>query len=204
MELAVIVPGKEETELTVSDRIFGCKFNEALVHQVVTAFLAGARAGTKAQKTRAEVRGGGRKPWRQKGTGRARAGTNRSPLWRSGGKTFAAKPRDYSQKVNKKMYRQALCGMLSELVRENSLMVVEDLKIKEPKTKVVKESLKALNLEDVLIFTDGLNNNLHLGARNLPFVEIRDIKSIDPVCLINFSKILMTVDSIKRLEEIFK
>ena len=174
---------------------------EPLVHQVVTAFLAGARQGSKAQKNRAAVSGGGRKPWRQKGTGRARAGTIRSPLWRGGGKTFAAEPRDFSQKVNRKMYRGALRCIFSELVRQERLVVVDEFNIDSPKTKQVASKLKDLELSSVLIVTSEVDENLYLAARNLPKVDIRDASGVDPVSLIAFEKVLVTVPALKQLEE---
>jgi large subunit ribosomal protein L4 len=187
--------------LEVSEATFGREFNEALVHQVVVAFGAGARQGSKAQKTRSEVRGGGAKPWRQKGTGRARAGTIRSPIWRSGGVTFAAKPQDHSQKVNKKMYRGAIQSILSELVRQERLIVVEKFAVDAPKTKDLIAKLDALELKDVLIVTSEVDENLFLSARNLYKVDVRDVQGIDPVSLIAFEKVLMTVDAVKQLEE---
>ncbi|MCH2558064.1 MAG: 50S ribosomal protein L4 [Alcanivorax sp.] len=187
--------------VTVSEVAFGKDFNEPLVHQVVTAFLAGARQGSKAQKNRAAVAGGGRKPWRQKGTGRARAGTIRSPLWRGGGKTFAAEPRDFSQKVNRKMYRGALRCILSELVRQERLVVVDEFAIEAPRTKEVATKLKDLSLSSVLIVTGEVDENLYLAARNLPKVDIRDAKGVDPVSLIAFEKVLITVPALKQLEE---
>jgi large subunit ribosomal protein L4 len=187
--------------LEVSEATFGRDFNEALVHQVVVAFGAGARQGSKAQKTRSEVRGGGAKPWRQKGTGRARAGTIRSPIWRSGGVTFAAKPQDHSQKVNKKMYRGAIQSILSELVRQDRLIVVEKFTVETPKTKELISKLKELELKDVLIVTSDVDENLFLSARNLYKVDVRDVQGIDPVSLIAFEKVLMTVDAVKQLEE---
>ena len=187
--------------VTVSEVAFGKDFNEPLVHQVVTAFLAGARQGSKAQKNRAAVSGGGRKPWRQKGTGRARAGTIRSPLWRGGGKTFAAEPRDFSQKVNRKMYRGALRCIFSELVRQERLVVVDEFNIDSPKTKQVASKLKDLELSSVLIVTSEVDENLYLAARNLPKVDIRDASSVDPVSLIAFEKVLVTVPALKQLEE---
>ena len=202
MELDVTIPGsKTKSKLQVSDHLFDCDFNETLVHQVVNAYLAGRRAGTKAQKTRSEVRGGGRKPWRQKGTGRARAGTIRSPIWRGGGVTFAAKPRDYSQKVNKKMFRAAMRSIFSELVRKGSLMIVESLEIKESKTKELCKTLETLNVKDAFIVTNDLNENLHLASRNIPNIEIRDVQGIDPVSLVNFDKVILTVEAVKQLEE---
>jgi len=187
--------------VTVSEVAFGKDFNEPLVHQVVTAFLAGARQGTKAQKNRSDVSGGGRKPWRQKGTGRARAGTIRSPIWRGGGKTFAAVPRDHSQKVNRKMYRGALQCIMSELVRQERLVVVDEFTVAEPKTKAVAAKLKELDLTNVLIVTDSVDENLYLGSRNLPKVDVRDADGVDPVSLIAFEKVLVTVPALKKLEE---
>jgi len=187
--------------LEVSDATFGREFNEALVHQVVVAFGAGARQGTKAQKTRSEVRGGGKKPWRQKGTGRARAGTIRSPIWVGGGRAFAAKPRDFDQKVNKKMYRGALKSILSELVRQDRLIVVEKFSVDAPKTKDLLAKLNELELKDVLIVTAELDENLFLASRNLYKVDARDVQGIDPVSLIAFDKVLMTADAVKQLEE---
>jgi large subunit ribosomal protein L4 len=187
--------------VTVSEVAFGKDFNEPLVHQVVTAYLAGARQGSKAQKTRSQVSGGGKKPWRQKGTGRARAGTIRSPLWRGGGKTFAAEPRDFSQKVNRKMYRGALRCIFSELVRQERLVVVDEFNIDSPKTKQVASKLKDLELSSVLIVTSEVDENLYLAARNLPKVDIRDASGVDPVSLIAFEKVLVTVPALKQLEE---
>jgi large subunit ribosomal protein L4 len=190
-----------KSALEVSEATFGRDFNEALVHQVVVAFGAGARQGSRAQKTRSEVRGGGAKPWRQKGTGRARAGTIRSPIWRSGGVTFAAKPQDHSQKVNKKMYRGAIQSILSELVRQDRLIVVEKFAVETPKTKELISKLKELELKDVLIVTSEVDENLFLSARNLYKVDVRDVQGIDPVSLIAFEKVLMTADAVKQLEE---
>ena len=187
--------------LEVSDATFGREFNEALVHQVVVAFGAGARQGTKAQKTRSEVRGGGKKPWRQKGTGRARAGTIRSPIWVGGGRAFAAKPRDFDQKVNKKMYRGALKSILSELVRQDRLIVVEKFSVEAPKTKELIAKLNELELKDVLIVTAELDENLFLASRNLYKVDVRDVQGIDPVSLIAFDKVLITAEAVKQLEE---
>jgi len=190
-----------KSALEVSDATFGRDFNEALVHQVVVAFGAGARQGTKAQKTRAEVRGGGKKPWRQKGTGRARAGTIRSPIWVGGGRAFAAKPRDFDQKVNKKMYRGAIKSILSELVRQDRLVVVEKFGVDAPKTKELLAKLNELELKDVLIVTAEVDENLFLASRNLYKVDVRDVQGIDPVSLIAFEKVLMTADAVKQLEE---
>ena len=185
----------------VAEAAFGVEFNEALVHQVVTAYLADARAGTKAQKNRAAARGGGAKPWRQKGTGRARAGTIRSPIWVGGGRTFAAKPRNYSQKVNKKMYRAALRSVLSELVRQDRLVVVESLDLEAPKTKLLAAYLKDLGLNNVLILNEAFDEKIFLAARNLPNVGICDASSIDPVVLIRFEKVLITLPALKLIEE---
>ena len=190
-----------KSALEVSDATFGRDFNEALVHQVVVAFGAGARQGTKAQKTRSEVRGGGKKPWRQKGTGRARAGTIRSPIWVGGGRAFAAKPRDFDQKVNKKMYRGAIKSILSELVRQDRLVVVEKFGVDAPKTKELLAKLNDLELKDVLIVTADLDENLFLASRNLYKVDVRDVQGIDPVSLIAFEKVLMTAEAVKQLEE---
>ena len=185
----------------VAEAAFGVEFNEALVHQVVTAYLADARAGTKAQKNRAAARGGGAKPWRQKGTGRARAGTIRSPIWVGGGRTFAAKPRNYSQKVNKKMYRAALRSVLSELVRQDRLVVVKSLDLEAPKTKLLAAYLKGLGLDNVLILNEAFDEKIFLAARNLPNVGICDASSIDPVVLIRFEKVLITLPALKLIEE---
>jgi large subunit ribosomal protein L4 len=185
----------------VSDAAFAGPFNEGLVHQVVTAYLAGARAGTRAQKTRSDVSGGGTKPWRQKGTGRARAGSIRSPLWRGGGVTFAARPQDHSQKVNKKMYRAAMRSILGELVRQERLVLVESLGVSAPKTRELASQLKDLGLEDVLIVHDSPDDNLYLAARNLPKVAVCDAAGIDPVSLVGSEKVLMTVAAVRQFEE---
>jgi large subunit ribosomal protein L4 len=185
----------------VSDATFGREFNEALVHQVVVAYSNAARQGSRAQKTRSEVSGGGKKPWRQKGTGRARAGTIRSPIWRTGGVTFAAKPQDFSQKVNRKMYRGAIKSILSELVRQERLVVVENFAVETPKTKALVAKLNELELNDVLIVTEELNENLFLAARNLIKVDTRDVQGIDPVSLIAYDKVLVTAGAVKQLEE---
>lgn len=197
MELMV----KGADALTVSETTFGREFNEALVHQVVVAYAAGARQGTRAQKTRSEVSGGGAKPWRQKGTGRARAGTIRSPIWRTGGVTFAAKPQDHSQKVNKKMYRGAMKSILSELVRQERLIVVDNFSVEAPKTKELVAKLKELKLTDALIVTSEVDENLFLAARNLYKVDARDVAGIDPVSLIAFDKVVMTAEAVKQVEE---
>ncbi|MEE4163601.1 MAG: 50S ribosomal protein L4 [Woeseiaceae bacterium] len=185
----------------VAETAFGADFNEALVHQVVTAYLAGARAGTKAQKNRAAVRGGGAKPWRQKGTGRARAGTIRSPIWVGGGRAFAAQPRNHAQKVNKKMYRAALRSVFSELVRQDRLVVVEELTLEAPKTRLLAKELKGLDLDNVLILNEAFDEKLFLAARNLPNVGICDVASMDPVVLIRFEKVLVTLPALKLIEE---
>jgi large subunit ribosomal protein L4 len=185
----------------VAEATFGADFNEALVHQVVTAYLAGGRAGTKAQKNRSAVRGGGTKPWRQKGTGRARAGTIRSPIWVGGGRTFAAQPRNHSQKVNKKMYRAALRSVLSELVRQDRLVIVKELELEAPKTKLLATRLKELELDNVLILNEAFDEKVYLAARNLPNVGICDAASIDPVVLIRFEKVLVTLPALKMIEE---
>lgn len=185
----------------VADSAFGAEFNEALVHQVVNAFLAGGRAGTKAQKNRSQVRGGGAKPWNQKGTGRARAGTIRSPIWVGGGRTFAAKPRDYSQKVNKKMYRAALRSVFSELVRQDRVIVTESISMDAPKTKELAGKLKALDLPNVLIVNEAFDENVFLSARNLADVGICDAAAIDPVVLMRFEKVLITLPALKLIEE---
>ncbi|MBA1148912.1 50S ribosomal protein L4 [Ectothiorhodospiraceae bacterium WFHF3C12] len=193
--------GKSAGKVDVSDATFGKEFNETLVHQVVVAYMAGARAGTKAQKTRAEVRGGGSKPWRQKGTGRARAGSIRSPIWRGGGRTFAAVPRDHSQKVNRKMYRGALRSILSELARQDRLVVVKAFELKEPKTKGLLERLDKLKVENALIVTEDVSENIYLAARNLANVDVRDVAGLDPVSLIGHENVVITVDAVRRIEE---
>ncbi|MBG72709.1 MAG: 50S ribosomal protein L4 [Gammaproteobacteria bacterium] len=194
-----LVSGDESVEL--SEVAFGRGYNEALVHQVVTAFMAAGRSGSRAQKTRAEVRGGGRKPWRQKGTGRARAGSIRSPIWRGGGRAFPSKPRDFSQKVNRKMYRGALRCILSELIRQDRLLVIKEFGVETPKTKALVDKLSEIDLKDVLILDHELSDALVLAARNLKGVTVLDIKSIDPVSLISHEKVLMTVEALKHVEE---
>jgi large subunit ribosomal protein L4 len=192
---------QDSGSVDVAEAAFGVDFNEALIHQVVTAYLAGSRAGTKAQKNRAAARGGGAKPWAQKGTGRARAGTIRSPIWVGGGRTFAASPRDHSQKVNKKMYRAALRSVLSELVRQDRLVIVKELALEAPKTKLLATRLKELDLDNVLILNEAFDEKVFLAARNLPNVGICDAASIDPVVLIRFEKVLITLPALKLLEE---
>lgn len=185
----------------VAESAFGAEYNEALVHQVVTAFLAGARAGTKAQKNRSQASGGGAKPWRQKGTGRARAGTIRSPIWVGGGRAFAAKPRDYNQKVNKKMYRAALRSICSELVRQDRLVITDSITMEAPKTRELAGKLKKLGLDNVLIVNEAFDEKVFLSARNLPDVGICDAAAIDPVVLMRFEKVLITLPALKLIEE---
>jgi len=187
--------------LQVSESAFGQKFNQPLVHQVLTAYRAAGRAGTKAQKSRAEVRGGGRKPWAQKGTGQARAGSNTSPIWVGGGRTFAAKPRDFSQKVNRKMYRGALRSMLSELARTERLLVTDGIALEAPKTKLLANQLKAWSLPSVLIVVEATDQRLALAARNLPRVEVIEVAALNPLSLAAYEKVLMTVGAVKLLEE---
>lgn len=187
----------------VSDAVFGADYNEPLVHQVVTAYLAGARAGTKAQKNRAAVSGGGSKPYRQKGTGRARAGTTRSPLWRSGGKVFAAEPRSYAQKVNRKMYRGAVRAILSELARAERLVVLTQWQLAAPKTKEVAAKLGELSVASALIVVENHDDPLFLGARNLPHVDVATAASVDPVSLVGFEHVVCTEAALRRLEERF-
>jgi len=185
----------------VSEAAFGHKFNEALVHQVLTAYRNAGRAGTKAQKSRAEVRGGGRKPYAQKGTGQARAGSSRSPIWVGGGKTFAAKPRSFEQKVNRKMYRGALRSMLSELARTERLLVTDGIPLSEPKTRLLASQLKEWSLPSVLIVVEATDEKLHLAARNLPHVEVLEVPALNPVSLAAYDKVLMTVGAVKLIEE---
>ncbi len=187
--------------LEVSEGTFGARFNEALVHQVVTAYLAGARAGTKAQKTRSEVRGGAAKPWRQKGTGRARAGSSTGPIWVGGGRAFAAKPRDHEQKVNRKMYRAAMRSILSELVRQERLVVVDALDINQPKTRELAGRLNGLGLDRVLILVEQYADNLCLAARNLPHVEVVDLRELNPAALVGAQKVLATAAAVRGLQE---
>lgn len=202
MDLAVSTLGKNTSEtIQVSAEAFGREFNEALVHQVVTAYLAGGRQGTKAQKNRSNVSGGGAKPWRQKGTGRARAGTTRGPLWRKGGVTFAAQPRDYTPKVNRKMYRGAMQSIFSELVRQQRLVTVKELSVEQPKTKELLGKLKQFNVKSMLIVTHEVDENLFLASRNLAKVNVVDVNAVDPVSLIGYDKVIMTVSAVKQVEE---
>ena len=201
MELVLHQAGKKKPgKVKVSEEVFGAKYNESLIHQVLNAYTAGARSGTKAQKTRSEVRGGGRKPWRQKGTGRARAGTIRSPLWRGGGVTFAAKPRDYSKKVNKKMYRGAMRSIFSELVRQERLSCIDGFSLDEPRTKKAVEFLSSLDLNEALIITDQVTNEMYLATRNIPRVDVIDTTEIDPYSLIGFKNTLITKPALEKIE----
>ena len=193
--------GNEQSKVSVSDVAFAAEYNEALIHQVVTAYLAGARAGTAQQKTRSDVRGGGAKPWRQKGTGRARAGTSRSPIWRSGGVTFAARPRNYAQKVNRKMYRAAMRSILSELVRQDRLTVVSELNIETAKTKALNSALNGMDMDNVLIVAGEVDENLYLSASNLRHVGVTDVTAMDPVSLVSYQKVLMSESALKQIEE---
>jgi len=197
MELAV----NGGSKINVSDTVFGRDFSESLVHQVVTAYLAGGRAGTKAQKNRSAVSGGGRKPWRQKGTGNARAGTIRSPLWRSGGVTFAAQPRDFNQKVNRKQYRAALKAILSELLRQDRLVVVENLAVSEPKTKTLLAKLSDLGMERGLMVDVELDTNLYLSSRNVKGIQALSVDTLDPVSLVGAEKVVMTKAAVNKIEE---
>ena len=187
--------------ITLSDDVFGRDYNEALVHQVVTAYQAGARAGTRAHKNRAAVSGGGAKPFAQKGTGRARAGTTRGPIWRTGGKTFAAVPKDWSQKVNRKMYRGAIKSILSELLRQERLVVVDKFDSAAPSTKEMADKLGKMGLESGLIITEAMDENLYLSARNIPKIDVIDVSGVNPLDLVRFEKILVTVDALKKIEE---
>jgi len=194
--------GKASTKkVEVSENTFDREFNEPLIHQVVTAYLAGGRSGTRGTKSRSAVSGGGAKPWRQKGTGRARAGTSRSPIWRSGGHTFALSPQDHSQKVNKKMYRSAMRSILSELVRQDRLMVVDKFSVDAPKTKSLLEKLNAMNFESGVIITDAADDNLYLSARNLYNIDVLEAAEINPVSLVGSANILMTVGAVQKIEE---
>jgi len=202
VELNVAKPGNASAgTVSVSDATFAREYNESLVHQVVTSYLAGARQGTKAQRNRAAVSGGGKKPWRQKGTGRARAGTIRSPLWRSGGVTFAAQPQDHSVKVNRKMYRAALRAIFSELARQDRLLVVENIDVEQPRTKLLVQQLGEYGVDNALVVTSDVSENLYLAARNLHKVDVRDVAGVDPVSLVAHEKVMVTVDAVKQFEE---
>lgn len=202
MELEITTPQGANGTVSVSDAAFGKEFNQDLVHQVVVAYQAAGRQGTKAQKNRSAVSGGGRKPWRQKGSGRARAGTIRSPIWRSGGVTFAAQPRNYEQKVNKKMYRAALRCIVSELARNERLVVLESIELSAPKTKELVQLLGQLNIHDALIVTEKVDKNLYLASRNLYKVDAVGVEGIDPVSLVGFDKVVVTVGALKKIEEV--
>jgi large subunit ribosomal protein L4 len=202
MNLKLVSKGAQAEDVQVSDVTFARAYNESLVHQVVTAYMAAGRAGTKAQKTKAEVRGGGIKPWRQKGTGQARAGSIRSPIWVGGGRAFAAKPRDFAQKVNRKMYRAAIQTMLSELARQERLVVVSGLELDAPKTKLLVQKLAELSLGDsVLLVVEAHDEKLELAARNLPYVDVLPVNSLDPVSLARHEKVVATVGAVRMLEE---
>ena len=203
MEISIALPGKKTSKDTVSlsEDAFGRDYNEALVHQSVVTYLAGGRQGTVQHKTRSDVRGGGRKPWRQKGTGRARSGTIRSPIWRGGGVTFAARPRDFSKKLNKKMYKGAMRCILSELVRQNRLVVVDDFVVDNHKTKELVSKLREFGLDNVLIVSESVEQNLYLATRNLHKVDVLDALGLDPVSLIGYENVLMTVSAVKKVEE---
>jgi large subunit ribosomal protein L4 len=206
MELQIqsINAGASAGSVSLSEAVFGRDYNEGLIHQVVTAYLAAARAGTKAQKNRARVAGGGRKPWRQKGTGRARAGTTRGPIWRGGGRAFAAQPRSYEQKVNRKMYRAAMRSILSELARQDRLIVVAEFTMAEPRTKLARTALDKLGVHDVLLVAEELTENLFLAARNLPGVGMVEVGAIDPVMLVSYDKVVVTRKALDGLEAMFQ
>lgn len=205
MELLISSPGNAgSNKIEVSATTFGREFNEPLVHQVITAYMSGARSGTRAQKTRSEVKGGGKKPWTQKHTGRARAGTSRSPLWRAGGIIFAAKPQDHSQKVNRKMYRGAMSSILSELVRLKRLQIVKDADatLEVPKTKALLQRLSDFGVTEALLVVNNWDTNLYLAARNLPKVEVCEIEKLDPVSLVKYQNVIMTEDAVRKIEEV--
>ena len=196
-----LLSNSKNKDISISNEVFSKEFNESLVHQAVVSFMAGARQGSAKQKNRSEVRGGGKKPYRQKGTGRARAGTIRSPLWRGGGVTFAARPRDFSKKINKKMYRAAIKSIFSELVRQNRLVAIEKPVLEKPKTKEIANFLKEFSLSKVLIIIDELDMNLYLSARNIPNVDVITVKEINPVNLIKSNKVAVTSEALKQIEE---
>jgi len=201
MSMTLQLHGAGGKDLQVSETAFGRDFNEGLVHQVVTAYMAAGRAGTKAQKTRAQVRGGGAKPWRQKGTGRARHGSIRSPIWVGGGRAFAASPRNYEQKVNRKMYRAAMQSLLSELVRQGRLKIVEALEVAEPRTRLMVDKLRELGVDGGLFVVEAFDEKLYLASRNLPSVEVLEVTALDPVSLLRYDQVVMTVAAVRRLEE---
>ena len=196
-----LLSNSKNKDISISNEVFSKEFNESLVHQAVVSFMAAARQGSAKQKNRSEVRGGGKKPYRQKGTGRARAGTIRSPLWRGGGVTFAARPRDFSKKINKKMYRAAIKSIFSELVRQNRLVAIEKPELEKPKTKEIANFLKEFSLSKVLIIIDELDMNLYLSARNIPNVDVITVKEINPVNLIKSHKVAVTSEALKQIEE---
>lgn len=201
MELPLHKSGKKRaSKVDVSDAVFAAAYNEPLVHQVLTSFMSGARAGSKAQKTRSEVRGGGRKPFRQKGTGRARAGTSRSPLWRGGGIIFAAKTRSYNKKVNRKMYRGAIRSIFSELARQGRLKCIDTFEIEQPKTKLAKELLSSLDLDNVLVITDDVTSEVYMATRNIPMVDVIDTSEIEPYSLIGYKEVVITQAALEKVE----
>ncbi len=200
-KLIELSTGKESGVISVSEDVFGVEFKESLVHQVVTAYMNAGRSGTKAQKNRAAVRGGGAKPWAQKGTGRARAGTSRSPIWVGGGRTFPGHNRDFSEKVNRKMYRGAMRSIVSELARTGRLIVVDEFKVDSPKTKEFKSKLALIKVKDALVVTEGFDEYLYLSARNLYQADVCDVASLDPVSLVGFGSVVMTQGAVKQLEE---
>ncbi len=201
LEATVLNSDGTSNKINVSDKVFGQSYNETLIHQLLTKYMAGARAGTKAQKTRSDVSGGGIKPWRQKGTGRARSGTTRSPIWRTGGVTFAARPRNYEQKLNKKMYRVGIRSILSELLRQDRLVVSSNIIPESPKTKLLVEKLKAFDSKRILIVVDELDINLALSSRNIPLLEVVEADNLSPVLLVGADKVIATPEAIKRIEE---
>jgi len=201
MKLKLVNQGAKESEVQVSDAAFAREYNESLVHQVVVAYMAAGRAGTKRQLSKAEVRGGGKKPWRQKGTGSARAGSIRSPIWVGGGRAFAARPRDFSQKVNRKMYRAAMQAMFSQLAREDRLVTTNAIELAAPKTKLLVEKLKEFGLDSALILIEAYDEKLDLAARNLPHVEVLPVSAVDPVSLARFDRVLATVGAVRMIEE---
>ena len=201
MKIDLLTSSAKKSDITISEATFGKDFNESLVHQAVVSYMAGSRQGSSKQKTRSEVRGGGKKPYRQKGTGRARAGTIRSPIWVGGGRTFAARPRDYTQKVNKKMYKAAMRSIFSELFRKNKLLIVEKFEVKQPKTKEFLKFAKKHELDNALIITKELDENLYLASRNVKNIECSDIHSINPVSLLKYEKVLMSLEALKLVEE---
>jgi large subunit ribosomal protein L4 len=201
MELSISTPKGAKGTVEVSELTFGKEFNQDLVHQAVVSYQAAARQGSKAQKNRAAVSGGGAKPWAQKGSGRARAGTSRSPIWRSGGVTFAAQPRSYEQKINRKMYRAAMRCILSELARQDRLMVVESIELEAPKTKSLIGYLAQFDVAEALIVTEDVNMNLYLASRNLHKVDVIDAQGVNPLSLVGFDRVMITVDALKKVEE---